>query len=54
MDKTQKLQKAKFYLEMLACSMDPTTQDFINSEILHKKEKGGAAKLRPFDENDGD
>lgn len=38
MDKTQKLQKAKFYLEMLACSMDPTTQDFINSEILHKKE----------------
>ena len=34
MDKTQRLQKAKFYLEMLACSMDPTTQEFIESEVL--------------------
>ena len=38
MDKIQRLQKAKFYLEMLACSMDPTTQEFIESEVLQKKE----------------
>ena len=38
MDKLQKLQKAKFYLQMLACSMDPTTQEFIESELLSKKE----------------
>ena len=38
MEKIQRLQKAKFYLEMLACSMDPTTQDFIESKVLQKKE----------------
>ncbi len=38
MEKIQRLQKAKFYLEMLACSMDPTTQEFIESEVLQKKE----------------
>ena len=38
MEKVQRLQKAKLYLEMLACSMDPTTQEFIESEILQKKE----------------
>ena len=38
MEKVQKLQKAKFYLEMLACSMDPTTQEFIESEVLRKRE----------------
>lgn len=37
MEKLQKLQKAKFYLEMLACSMDPTTQEFIESEVLQKR-----------------
>lgn len=38
MEKVQKLQKAKLYLEMLSCSMDPTTQEFIESEVLQKKE----------------
>lgn len=38
MEKVQRLQKAKLYLEMLACSMDSTTQEFIESEILQKKE----------------
>ncbi len=38
MEKIQKLQKAKLYLDMLACSMDPTTQEFIESEILQKSE----------------
>ena len=38
MEKVQKLQKAKLYLEMLACSMDPTTQEFVESEVLQKKE----------------
>lgn len=38
MEKIQELQKAKLYLEMLACSMDPTTQEFVESEVLQKKE----------------
>lgn len=38
MEKVQKLQKAKYYLEMLACSMDPTTQEFIESEVFQKRE----------------
>lgn len=38
MEKVQKLQKAKLYLEMLACSMDPTTQEFVESEVLKKRE----------------
>ncbi|HBF86718.1 MAG TPA: hypothetical protein DDW54_03465 [Clostridiales bacterium] len=38
MGKVQQLQKAKLYLEMLACSMDPTTQKFVESEVLQKKE----------------
>ena len=38
MEKIQKLKKAKLYLEMLACSMDPTTQEFIENEVLQKKE----------------
>lgn len=38
MEKLQRLQKAKLYLEMLACSMDPTNQEFIESEVLQKKE----------------
>ena len=38
MEKIQRLQKAKLYLEMLSCSMDPTTQEFIKSDILQKQE----------------
>ena len=38
MEKMQRLQKAKLYLEMLSCSMDPTTQEFIKSDILQKQE----------------
>lgn len=38
MEKIQRLQKAKLYLEMLACSMDPTTQEFVESGVLQKKE----------------
>lgn len=38
MEKIHKLQKAKLYLEMLSCSMDPTTQEFFEDEILQKKE----------------
>ena len=34
----QKLQKAKFYLEMLATGMDPTTQEFVDNELLNKQE----------------
>ena len=38
MNRTQQLQKAKFYMEMMACSMDPTTQEFVEDTILQKKE----------------
>ena len=38
MEKVQKLQKAKLYLDMLAASMDPLTQEFIDDEILQRKE----------------
>ena len=36
MEKIQRLQKAKLYLEMLSCSMDPTTQEFIENEVLQE------------------
>ena len=38
MDKIQQLQKAKLYVGMLACSMDPTTQEFVEDSILQKRE----------------
>lgn len=38
MERVQQLLKAKVFLEMLAGSMDPTTQESFESEVLQKKE----------------
>lgn len=38
MDRIQSLQKAKFYLEMLSCSFDPTTQEYVDDPLLQKEE----------------
>ena len=48
MEKIQRLQKAKFYLEMLACSIE---QKLTISEIarLHNRNNGGIrARLKKF------
>lgn len=38
MERIERLQKAKLYLDELAYSMDPTTQEFVENEILQKEE----------------
>ena len=38
MSNIQKIQRAKLYLDMLLCDMDPTTQEFINDSVIQKKE----------------
>lgn len=38
MDGIQSLQKAKFYMEMLSCSFDPTTQEYVDNPLLQKEE----------------
>lgn len=59
MDRIQSLQKAKFYLEMLSCSFDPTTQEYVDDPLLQKEDvknmlKYASSVLDELIANDGE